>query len=109
MSRRVSKQEHFLRLLRSAEKNQQKALLKSATDEQVKALSEIILNLLAGFLPISTKTKRSLSKYKDKLRGVVDRSVSVLTLKRRWNRLPTDVLENIIKIALGYLASSGNL
>ena len=109
MSKRVSKQVSFLRLLRSTEKNQQKALLKTASEEQIKSLSEIILNLLAGYIPLSAKTKRTLSQHKDKLRGVADRDATILTLRKRWNKFPIDVLENIIKIALTYLTNAGKL
>ena len=103
MPRRVDKHKHFLQLLRSGEKNQQKAILKTATEEQVKTLSEIILNLLAGYIPINSKTKRNLSKYKDTLRGVIDKKVPISTLRHRWNKFPLDALQNIIKITLLYL------
>lgn len=103
MPRRVNKHKHFLQLLRSTEKNQQKAILKTASEEQLKTLSEIILNLLAGNIPINFKTKRSLKKYKDNLRGVTEKKVAISTLRRRWNKFPLDVLQNIIKITLTYL------
>ena len=103
MSRRVDKQRAFLQLLRSSEKNQQKAILKTASDEQIKTLSEIVLNLLAGHIPINIKLKRNLTKYKDNLRGLSDKSISISSLKQRWNKFPLEVLQNIIKIALAYI------
>ena len=103
MSRRVSKHKPFLQLLRSAEKNQQKAILKSASEEQIKTLSEIILNLLAGHIPINLKNKRDLAKYKENLRDLADKQTAISTLKQHWNRFPLEVLENIIKLTLAYL------
>lgn len=109
MSKRIVKAKHFLGLLTNAEKNQQRVLLKTATDEQIKSLSEIVLNLLAGYIPISHKLRRDLSKHKDKIRGVADRKIKISTLKQRWNKFPIEVLENIIKITLKYLTNSGKI
>lgn len=103
MPKRVDKHRSFLQLLRSSEKNQQKAILKTASDEQIKTLSEIVLNLLAGHIPINNKTKRNLSKYRDNLRDLTDKTIAVSTLKKRWNKFPVEVLVNLIKITLAYL------
>ena len=106
MSTRVNKHKSFLKLLQTAEENQQKALLKTANISQIRILSEIVLNLLFGNLPISTKTKSSLQQHKDKLRKLADRNSSNQSLKKLWNRFPLEVLRNIIKIALTYLNKS---
>ena len=89
--------------MQTTEKKQQKALLKTATDCQIRILSEIVLNLLAGNIPISEKTKQNLKKHKEKLRKLSDRKSSVITLRKLWNKFPVDSLQTIIKLAVSYL------
>ncbi|GFV05841.1 uncharacterized protein TNCV_5035801 [Trichonephila clavipes] len=52
---RVSRHVHLLHVLAAASPAQRKAILKSATDDQIKTLCEICDNLLSGNIP----TKRS--------------------------------------------------
>ena len=101
--KRINKHKPFLDLLHSSEKNQQKALLKTASTEQIRILSEIVLNILAGNIPLSSKFKSNLSRYKDRLRDLTDKNSSDETLKKKWNKFPVEILEIIIKIAFKFL------
>ena len=58
---------NFLSLLLGTSRKQALGLLKSVSDEQVKILSEILVNFLRGNLPAS---KESLKKYKSIIRQI---------------------------------------
>ena len=105
MSTRINKHKPFSQLILTASKKQQKALLSSASPEQVKVRSEILLNLLSGNITISGKSKQLLRKHKDKIRELANRKSSVSTLKRLWNQFPLNILEHFIKSLLNQFFS----
>ena len=102
--RRINKHRPFLELLQSAEKNQQQALLKTATNEQIRILSEIVLNILIGNIPLTQKTKNNFSRYKDKLRELSDQTLPSETLKKKWNKFSVEILETVIKIVFKFFS-----
>ena len=85
MSKRIWNNWAFLHLLlESPSLLQKKSLLRTATAEQAKALSEIIANTLAGSLPIPPAGRNKLYRFRKVLREVAGK---VISLKRRKNLL----------------------
>ena len=78
MSKLVKKHTSYLRLFSdTTSKLQRQALLDTITDDQLRALSEVTINLLQGILPITAAQKEKLGKYKKLLRLIGDPSVSL--------------------------------
>ena len=69
----------------------------------MRILSEVVLNILGGVIPISSKLKQQLIPHKDKLRKLSDKTQTNCTLKRIWNRFPLEILQSIIKATLSFL------
>lgn len=103
MCNRANKERSFLELLQHAENTQKKALLKTASDEQVRILSEIVYNILGGVIEISAKSKQDLLPHKNKLRKLGDKTQTYCALKRMWNKFPLEILKTIIKAGVIYL------
>ena len=78
MSRLLEQQDHFLELLRTTRKLQRQALLRTIDKSQLKALSEIIHNVIKGSIILSPSDKNRLKKYK-KVLSVLGR----MSTKRR--------------------------
>ena len=72
----------FLHFLSSCDKEQRKAIMQTTTDDQLKLLVEIVLNILRGVIPTSTKTRNLLRSSKNNIRKVVEDSISK-TLRRK--------------------------
>ena len=53
MSRLLEGQVHFLQLLRTTKKDQRKALINTIDKSQLKALSEIVHNVIKGTIDLS--------------------------------------------------------
>ena len=84
----------------AANRNARKALIKHANKDQVNAVSEIVMNLLKNNVPVTPVTMARLRPYKQILRQIGNRAVSLK--KRRqalinqkggklWNGLTTVV------------------
>ncbi len=83
MSKLVKKHVAFFQLLSTTTSRiQRRILLDTITKEQLRALVEIVVNLLRGVLPITPSRKADLGKHKNLLRTIGDKSVS-LRKKRR--------------------------
>ena len=78
MSRLLEQQDHLLELLRTTRKLQRQALLRTIDKSQLKALSEIIHNVIKGSIILSPSDKNRLKKYK-KVPSVLGR----MSTKRR--------------------------
>lgn len=76
MSQRIRKNIHFLLLLRDTHKAQQRVLLRTISSEQLKAIGEIALNILEGVIPLRPSQKGVLSRYKNAIRLIGQKSVS---------------------------------
>lgn len=72
---RVKRHVHLLHVLAAASPAQRKAILKSASDEQIKTLCEICQNLLSGNLPSNNIKK--LCSYKRVIRLLANRSIPI--------------------------------
>lgn len=64
MSRLIEDQIHFLELLRTAKKEQRKALLKTVDKLQLKALSEIAHNVIKGTIVLTPSDRTKLRRFK---------------------------------------------
>ena len=64
MSRLLEQQDHFIELLRTTRKLQRQALLRTIDKSQLKALSEIVHNVIKGSVILSPSYKNRLKKYK---------------------------------------------
>ena len=72
----------MLFVLKNASPKLRKSILVAAPDELIKAIYEIVYNVLSGNHKIKNKTKAELKKYKNYLRKLVNPSQS-LTVKRK--------------------------
>ena len=98
---RIHRQKPFLKAITSAtNRNRRNALIKHAHKDQVNAVSEIVLNLLKNNVPVTPVTMARLRPYKQTLRKVGNRSVSLKKRRqalinqkggRLWNGLSTVV------------------
>ena len=98
---RIRRQKTFLEAITSvANRNARKALIKHTNKDQVNAVSEIVINLLKNNVPVTPVTMARLRFYKQILRQIGNRAVSLK--KRRqalinqkggklWNGLTTVV------------------
>ena len=80
MTKQTLKKHHnFLYILARSHPSQKKALIRTASNEQLKSLCEICLNVLGGNIPINLQ---KLKKYKKLLRALADKKFSVQRKKR---------------------------
>ena len=73
---RLKSELHFLHVLKSAKPLARRALLASADDELIKALVECAINTLNGNHILKKEEKSKLSKYKGRLRALVNPKIS---------------------------------
>ena len=105
MSEVVRKNLYFIQLLtKSPSVKQLRGLLQNITDEQLKALSEIAVNVLYGTIPLTKKTKEKLKPYKSFLTLLSDKKKS---LKQKRFRLSAklSVLQLLLRTVLPFLQS----
>lgn len=86
MNKEVKSHVDFIKWLKSAPKSQMRQVIDISTKEQLQALVDVIYNVLIGNCPISTRTRSTLSKYKNILRQIV-RKNSTKTLKNLFKKL----------------------
>ena len=82
MSRAVNKNRGFLQLLADCPAYQRQFLLKTATPQQLRALVQVLYNILMGHIPIPEDNKRILPPYKDALLDLASPNVPYKTKKR---------------------------
>ncbi|GFR02865.1 uncharacterized protein TNCT_728081 [Trichonephila clavata] len=106
---RIRQHVHLLHVLSAANPQQRNAILKSATNEQIKTLCEICQNVLAGNVP-KANVKR-LCRYKRTIRQLADKSISLarkrklLTTNQTGGFLPL-VLPAVLSFVGGLLGKS---
>ena len=98
---RIHGQKPFLKAMTSAaNRNRRNALIKHANKDQVNAVSEIVFNLLKNNVPVTPVTMARLRPYKQTLRKIGNRAVSLKKRRqalinqkggRLWNGLSTVV------------------
>ena len=98
---RIHGQKPFLKAMTSAaNRNRRNTLIKHANKDQVNAVSEIVFNLLKNNVPVTPVTMARLRPYKQTLRKIGNRAVSLKKRRqalinqkggRLWNGLSTVV------------------
>lgn len=71
MNQLIKKERAFLKLLLSTNKQQQKAMIKTITTSQMRAMVQIVYNVLQGYGNIPEKDKKRLQKRKRVIRRFV--------------------------------------
>ena len=105
MSARLKKNFDFLRVLRKANVKQKKALIESANKDLILCICEIVDNILAGTVKLSTKQKKDLTRYKRTLRQLIDRKVSIKRKKEIITNQKGGFLPAVLGPILGIAAS----
>lgn len=76
MSSRVRKQVSLLRLLSKAKPKTACAIIKAGDKQLMDALCECALNILKGVVPLSSRQRGRLQKYKHHLRALAKKTLS---------------------------------
>jgi len=101
MSQLVEDNRHFLCLISSTTISQRKALLNSITQSQLKAVSEIVHNVIRGTVPLTYLEKSELKKYKKTLL-ILGRKKSTKREKLRVLQRTPNVLVIVLKKSSHY-------
>ena len=99
MSNILQRNGAFIRLLYECPPRQRKSLIQYITDDQLRALSQIALNVLQGNVPITDSYKKKLKRYKDVIRSLASRQISKARKRRALLKFHT-VVPLLIKPAL---------
>lgn len=105
MSRRLSNNADFLRVLAKAKPNLRRAILKCCHSELIKVICEVTLNVLHGVVPLNSQQERKLKRYKKILRALADRSLSLKKKKEHLNQTGGSFLPALLPPVLSALAS----
>jgi len=76
MGGRIRQHAAFLRLLQESSTKQRKVLIESISNVQLDALSQLILNIVQGNVPISDAYIKKLKRHKDVIHSLATRKVS---------------------------------
>jgi len=102
MAGTVRKHSCFFQLLHDTSSKQRKALLQTITDDQLKSLCEVILNVYRGTLPLSTHYIKKLIPYKTFILSLTDRRVGSTYRKKKLVQI-NDVIPWLVKPLLSQL------
>ena len=110
MSSLVKRALPLLKLLVNSNSKLKKAVINYATSDIIKAISEIVLNMLKGVIRLTSRQKQRLSRYKKEFRSLGKKSVSVIKKRKLLNQKGGGAaLAAILPIALAVLAQKGAL
>ena len=104
MSTRLEMTDAFIKVLARSNANQRKLLLRGATNEQLKGLFELCLNIIRGNLPVNNKEFRRLKRYRKTLESLASRRVPIYK-KREIVNQKGGFIGAVAKIAIPLLAS----
>ena len=82
MSAVVKRALPLLQTLAEAKPKFKKAIIKHASPELLKAISEIVLNMLKGIIPLSPQQKQRLSRYKNVFRALAKKGISAVKKRK---------------------------
>lgn len=102
MSKRLRDCNSYLRLLLSRDRIQSEAILVTATDKQVKCLSEIIRNVLR--LPVPKKTKKLIEQHRKILDTLADKDTTVGKRLDVIQKSHTGILDVLLSVKSQLLA-----
>ena len=105
MSARMRHNTPLLQLLSGCHVKQRKAILDTLTEEQLRALCEIVVNILKGTVNLSPKQKQKLRKRKRILYQLASKSVPSKTKKELLVQQGGSLLPSILIPALQVLGS----
>ena len=106
---RLKSQLHFLLVLKDAKLQARRLLLASAGDDWIKAIVECAINTLDGNHKINKEEKNKLSKYKNRLRALIDPKVSFKSKRKLLSQkggFIVPLLTNILSGVIGTLISN---
>jgi hypothetical protein len=108
---RLKSQLHFLHVLKDAKPQARRQLLVSASDELIKAIIEIAINTLNGNNKLCKADKSRLSKYKTRLRALINPTFSLkkkrkLLIQKGGFIVP--LLTSILTGVIGSIISNNN-
>ena len=109
--KRLKSQLHFLHILKSAKPQARRLLLASADDEFIKALFECAINTLNGNHKLNEEEKSKLSKYKSRLRALVNPKVTFKSKRKlliQKGGFIVPLLTSILSGVIGTLISNNN-
>jgi hypothetical protein len=108
---RLKSQLHFLHVHKDAKPQARRALLTSASDDFIKAIVECAINKLNGNHKLTKDEKSKLSKYKNRLRALVNPKIS---FKSKRNLLVqkggfiVPLLTSILSSVIGAIVSNNS-
>lgn len=108
---RLKSQLHFLHVLKDAKPQARRALLISAHDDLIKAIVECAINTLNGNHKLSKEDKSKLSKYKNRLRTLINPKISFKNKRKlliQKGGFIVPLLTSILTSVIGTLISSNN-
>lgn len=77
----IKKEKDFLRLLVTTTDKQKKVLLQTIEKSQLRAIVQIVYNLMIGYRTLPEKDKKRLAKRKNVIRQFVSQGISLKTRK----------------------------
>ena len=104
MSTRLEMTDAFIKVLARSNTRQRKLLLRGATNEQLKGLFELCLNIIRGNLPINNTEFLRLKRHRKTLESLASRRVP-LYKKREIVNQKGGFIGAVAKIAIPILAS----
>jgi hypothetical protein len=108
---RLKSQLHFLHVLKDAKPQARRALLTSAGDDLIKAIVECAINTLNANHKLTKEDKGKLSKYKNRLRALVNPKISFknkLKLLIQKGGFIVPLLTSILSGVIGSLIRGNN-
>lgn len=103
----IEKNIHFLYLYTIASREKQRALIQSMSNLQLRAILEVVLNVLKGTVDIKIGDKTVLERHKTIIRQVVKRGLSQKkkkSLLQKYSR----IFSRIVKLALDQVFEDGS-
>lgn len=107
----LKSQLHFLHVLKDSKPQARRALLASASDELIKAIVECVINTLNGNHKLNKDEKTKLSKYKNRLRALVNPKISFKSKRKlliQKGGFIVPLLTSILSSVIGTLISNNN-
>jgi len=108
---RLKSQLHFLHVLKDAKPQARRALLTSASDELIKAIVECAINTLNGNHKLTKDEKSKLSKYKNRLRALVNPKISFKSKRKllvQKGGFIVPLLTSILSSVIGAIVSKNS-
>jgi len=108
---RLKSQLHFLHVLKDAKPQARRVLLTSASDELIKAIVECAINTLNGNHKLTKDEKSKLSKYKNRLRALVNPKISFKSKRKllvQKGGFIVPLLTSILSSVIGAIVSKNS-